>query len=173
MTEAANSGIDTVRTTVASYTLGSNVENVQYLGGAAYTGTGNGLANTMDGGFNNDVLDGAGGADTIRGSAGNDTIRGGAGSDILTGGVGNDTFVFASGFGTDRITDFDANPTGGQDLIDVRSFGITATNFAQQVTIADVGADVLITIGGNSNQTIRLVGVADGTTVTVQDFFFG
>jgi hypothetical protein len=37
----------------------------------------------------------------------------------MNGGAGNDTFVFASGFGNDRIQGFDANPADGQDLLDV------------------------------------------------------
>ncbi|MGO7645843.1 calcium-binding protein, partial [Rhizobium ruizarguesonis] len=75
VTEAADEGADTVRTTLASYTLGSDVENLTYTGTAAFTGTGNGLANT------------------IRGAAGADILDGKAGADILIGGVGNDTYI--------------------------------------------------------------------------------
>ncbi|MGO6690546.1 calcium-binding protein, partial [Rhizobium leguminosarum] len=32
ITEAANEGIDTVRTTLASYTLGNDLENLSYIG---------------------------------------------------------------------------------------------------------------------------------------------
>ncbi|MNG15992.1 hypothetical protein D3C84_998620 [compost metagenome] len=92
------------------------------------------------------------------------------GNDTLIGGLGNDTFVFGAGFGHDRILDFDANPTGGQDLMRVTGLGITAANFAANVVITDIGADTRITIGANS---ITLVGVADATGVTQADFIIG
>ena len=84
-------------------------------------------------------------------------------------GGGNDTFVFEADFGPDAIMDFDADLTGGQDLIDVSELGITADNFATQVTIADLGAHTLVTIGGD---TILLIGVnGDGqNAITQQDF---
>ncbi|MGO8249343.1 protease, partial [Rhizobium johnstonii] len=37
VTEAADEGTDTVRTAMASYTLGSDVENLTYTGTAAFT----------------------------------------------------------------------------------------------------------------------------------------
>ena len=61
------------------------------------------------------------------------TNRYASGSASLTGGNGNDTFVFAAGFGNDLISDFDANPMGGQDLLELSGFGITAANFASRV----------------------------------------
>jgi hypothetical protein len=39
-------------------------------------------------------------------------------------------------------------------------------NFATRVTIADVGADMLVIIDGGAGQTIKLVGIADASTVT-------
>ncbi|MNG32682.1 hypothetical protein D3C84_1187540 [compost metagenome] len=45
---------------------------------------------------------------------------------------------------------------------------ITAATFAGSVTIADVGADTLVSFAGADS--IRLVGVADATTVTATDF---
>ena len=43
----------------------------------------------------------------------------------MNGGAGNDTFVFGPGFGADTINGFDANPTGGQDLLDISDLGVT------------------------------------------------
>jgi Ca2+-binding RTX toxin-like protein len=71
----------------------------------------------------------------MNGGAGNDIMNGGAGNDIMNGDTGNDTFVFAPSFGNDRINGFDANPGGGQDLLDIGAFGITAANFATRVDI--------------------------------------
>src|SRR5262249_56007261 len=82
VTEAANQGNDTVQTTLASYTLGANVENLINAGAGPFAGTGNALDNVMTGGT---------GADTLNGLAGNDTLSGNVGNDTLNGGDGNDT----------------------------------------------------------------------------------
>ncbi|MFN4014604.1 MAG: hypothetical protein ACK4JB_04685 [Reyranella sp.] len=77
VTEVSGGGIDTVRTTRASYTLGANVENLLFTGVGDFAGTGNALDNAITGG------------------AGNDTIVGGAGNDTLNGGLGTDTVSYA------------------------------------------------------------------------------
>ncbi|MDT4850378.1 RTX calcium-binding nonapeptide repeat (4 copies) [compost metagenome] len=150
--ELAGEGTDSVWTSLSVYSLTANVELLNYGGSGNFNGTGNELANTITGG------------------AGNDTLIGLGGNDTLIGGLGNDTFVFGAGFGHDRILDFDANPTGGQDLMRVTGLGITAANFAANVVITDIGADTQVTIGANS---ITLVGVADATSVTQADFIVG
>jgi hypothetical protein len=72
------------------------------------------------------------------------------------------------GFGADTINGFDANPTGGQDLIDLHLAGITAANFAANVTKASDGAGgTLVKVLGQG--TIRIVGVAPAN-ITIQDF---
>ena len=90
---------------------------------------------TLEGGADADDLDGGGAIDTLSGGDGDDVIAGGAGADILIGGAGADSmnggtgadvFVYQVGFGSDTITGFDANPSGGQDLIDVSALGINA-----------------------------------------------
>jgi Ca2+-binding RTX toxin-like protein len=97
--EGADAGIDEVRTTLSTFTLGDNVERFLFQGGGDANGTGNGLDNWLAGNLGNDTLDGA---------AGNDTLLGGLGTDVLTGGSGADLFAFAAGGGQDTITDFDA-----------------------------------------------------------------
>ncbi len=86
--EVANQGTDTVRTSLATYTLGANVENLAATNAAGHTFTGNALNNAITGG---------GGADTITGGAGGDTLDGGAGIDRLAGGTGNDHFIVTTG----------------------------------------------------------------------------
>ena len=67
VTELAGGGYDTVQTTLASYTLGANVEALVYTGKSAFTGTGNALDNLLVGGAGADRLDGGVGADTMKG----------------------------------------------------------------------------------------------------------
>jgi hypothetical protein len=86
------------------------------------------------------------------------------------GGGHNDIFVFAPGFGTDTVVDFEDNARGSQDVLDVTAFGITTADFAARVTITDVGNDTRITIDGNTAQTILLAGVSNATRIGVDDF---
>ena len=137
---------------------------------------GTAAANMLDGGVGNDrvlglagddhLLGGAG-SDRILGGSGRDTISGGLGDDTLTGGAGRDLFVFRDGFGKDVITDFDADPAGGQDKIMLRAMDIDDDDFAAHVRILDAGRDTLVLIDG---QQIRLAGVADHHSVDVHDF---
>ncbi|SMH28420.1 beta strand repeat-containing protein [Azospirillum agricola] len=92
--ELAGEGTDEVRTSLAAYTLGNNLENLTHTGSGPFAGTGNALANA------------------IRGGAGNDTLAGGLGLDTLTGGDGNDLYLIDdmadlvienAGEGTDEI----------------------------------------------------------------------
>ncbi|MEQ1809062.1 MAG: peroxidase family protein [Terricaulis sp.] len=140
--------------TASGFTQIAGIENV--VGGAG--------ADSIIGSDTADNLDGAGGVDTLNGGAGDDTLSGGAGDDILIGGLGNDamngnagndTFVFSGTFGVDTITGFDSNPTGGQDHLDISGMGITAANFASQVSMVNQGGNVVITIAG---QQIVLLG---------------
>ncbi len=105
--------------------------------------------------------------DTLVGGAGDDLFVGGQGNDMLIGGLGNDTFVFAAAdFGNDSIQDFDINPAGGQDLLNIAGLGISSETFAANVSIASDGADTVIGIGVD---TIRLVGV-DSAGIDQTDF---
>ena len=157
--EALGAGIDTVFSTSNAYTLGANVENLTQTGAAA-TLTGNALSNILKGGVGNDML---------RGSGGNDRLEGGAGNDVLQDSEGNDIFVFAgANFGSDIVTGFDANPLGGQDLLDISGLGVTAATFSSAVQIVDLGLDLQITIG--SFGSFVLQGVGDPATLTIDDF---
>ncbi|MEH2168449.1 MAG: calcium-binding protein [Nostoc sp.] len=101
ITEAANSGIDNVRSSV-SYTLGANLENLRLREGGNITGTGNSLNNflfgntsnnTLNGRVGDDTLDGNNGDDILNGEDGNDSLQGGPGNEILNGGSGNDILI--------------------------------------------------------------------------------
>jgi Ca2+-binding RTX toxin-like protein len=150
----------------------TNVGGVTIAGGkGGQTLNGTIEEDTITGGNGKDVLNGGGGSDILSGGNGVDILNGGAGNDTMDGGPGNDMFIFGPGFGNDQILGFDADPSGGQDFLDVSALGITSANFAARVAIAGVGADTLVTIDGNAAETIRLIGLTHATTVTQDDFF--
>jgi len=136
VTEALNEGTDKVITSLASYTLGSNVENLDYSGAKAFTATGNALDNVIKGGDNGNKIDGG---------AGNDSLSGGLGNDSLTGGIGNDTLVASDGKDT----------IDGGDGADVLS-GLG--NFADYAIKRTSATETTLTKGGN---VITVRGVED------------
>lgn len=84
---------------------------------------------------------GGGGNDSIFASGGNDIIDGGFGFDLLEGGGGTDIFVFTRPFLSssanteiDTILDFGF---GGNDKIDLRSFGTLSANDLQIINSGD------------------------------------
>ncbi|MBP0466363.1 hypothetical protein J5Y09_20715 [Roseomonas sp. PWR1] len=119
--EALNQGTDiVVALTGAAYVLGLNLENLILEGATLLNGTGNTLANAIEGNSNANILSGLGADDDLAGNGGNDTLIGGAGADTLLGGVGLDHFRFtltadSTLAAPDLVSDF----TAGQDLIDL------------------------------------------------------
>jgi Ca2+-binding RTX toxin-like protein len=112
VTELSGEGMDLVQSSV-SWTLGSNIENLELTGSSNRSGTGNDLDNLITGNSGNNNLSGG---------AGDDVLLGGIGADALTGGLGNDLFIYKSisesGLSEgswDVITDFNA----GVDRIDL------------------------------------------------------
>ena len=101
--EALDEGFDTVTTTLASYTLGANVEALR-LGVGGVSGTGNSLGNSIEG---NAV------ANTLNGAAGSDTLGGGGGGDRLLGGSGDDYDELYGDAGADTL-----DGQGGADFMD-------------------------------------------------------
>ena len=153
--------------------LGSTGNDVLNFTGVTLTGIvaidGGGGNDALTGSAAADVLIGRSGSDVINGGIGDDILEGGSGNDSLNGGTGNDVFRYVlGGCGNDTITGFDANPSGGQDTIDLVGLGITAATFAANVTITNAGGGAtLLTIAGQG--TIRLAGVSVAS-VTAMDF---
>ncbi|MYM67519.1 type I secretion C-terminal target domain-containing protein [Pseudoduganella sp. FT55W] len=105
ITEALNEGSDTVYTTLSTYTLAANVENLAGPGNGVFNATGNAVNNQIDGGLGNDTLSGLAGNDTLRGSVGNDSLLGGDGDDLLDGGIGAN--IVDGGAGSDTAVALD------------------------------------------------------------------
>ncbi|MFM7684319.1 MAG: peroxidase family protein [Actinomycetota bacterium] len=111
---------------------------------------------TITGSLLADWILGQAGGDTLAGGAGDDVISGGIGPDLITPGAGNDVLVMVPGDGTDRVNGFDAGPPGGQDLIDLRGFGITAASFGTRVTIINSAGSAQVTISTPGQPLVRV-----------------
>jgi VCBS repeat-containing protein len=150
VTESAGAGTDEVRTTLSSYTLGANVENLAYIGTAAFTGTGNALANTLTGSAGNDKLTGGAGNDVYRGLGGNDFFYGGAGADSHDGGDGFDTVDYSAASAAIVIDLLvPTNSTGdaaGDTFAFIEQFGLSAYN---DRFVGTGGIDYVYAQGGN------------------------
>ena len=107
--ELAGQGTDTIRTSLGSFNLGANVENLIYTGSANFVGQGNALDNVINGRTGNDILTGGDGNDTLNGGDGLDTA-------VLRGVAADYTVTFVSG-STWTITD----NVGGRDGVDTIS----------------------------------------------------
>ncbi|ANK84405.1 M10 family metallopeptidase [Rhizobium sp. N731] len=148
VTEAAGAGSDTVRTTLASYTLGSNLENLTYIGTGTFIGTGNSFANTVQGGAGADTLDGKAGADSLIGGAGNDTYIVENVGDVVTEGLNA---------GTDLIKTALSSYTLGNNVENLQytgsgSFAGTGNALVNTIT-GGAGNDTLD--GGIGNDTLN------------------
>jgi len=157
VTENAGQGTDTVRTNLASYTLGANLENLTYNGTATFAGTGNSLDNVIIGGAGSDTLSGGVGNDLLNGSAGGDTMIGGAGDDIYAADNAGDVVTENAGQGTDTVRTNLASYTLGANLENLTYNG-TATfagigNSLDNVIIGGAGSDTLS--GGVGNDLLN------------------
>ena len=138
-------------------------------------GTASGFASianiaNVTGGSGADIITGNSGANVLNGGTGNDVLTGGGGNDTLNGGGGNDIFIFDVGFGNDTILTFDANPSGGQDLLDISLLGIDQGSFDARVLVDVVGSNTVVTIDGTDTITLTNVNGTGANVITVADF---
>lgn len=153
-------GIDTVRTALNNYTLGTNLEKLILDGTAAINGSGNELANTITGNSAANSLSGAEGVDTLIGGNGADTLDGGDGADRLEGGSGNDTYQIDNS--NDVIVE---GTSGGVDTLITSASYVLRNNASVEILKAAAGTDVINVTGNNLANTLhgnRGINVLDG-----------
>lgn len=100
--EDPDGGFDTVQS-LATYTLGANVEELMLVGRGALNGAGNADDNVLIGNHWNNVLTGNAGDDTLKGQGGKDTMVGGPGDDTYIVDGGGDVVTEAPNEGLDTV----------------------------------------------------------------------
>jgi Ca2+-binding RTX toxin-like protein len=148
VTEAANAGTDEVRTTLATYKLAANLENLTFLGAGAFTGTGNASDNVMSGGDGGAVLHGLGGNDTLTGGAGADLLDGGTGADRMIGGAGDDTYLVDDA--GDQVVEL---PGGGTDTVRLSVNSYIMSDNVERLLYVGTGAGT-VTVWGNAADNV-------------------
>jgi len=140
--ELAGGGADTVRTTLLTYSLGDNLENLTFSGAGPFRGYGNALANVL---------------------------TGGAGADTLEGGLGNDTYVItnakariveAAGAGTDSVVStVSYQLSDNVETLRIYGTGINGTR------LTGVGNTLANTLAGDANNQV-FIGLGGADTLT-------
>ena len=100
-------------------------------------------SDTCNGGTGNDTLRGGQQDDLLQGGAGNDFLSGDRENDTLTGGEGADVFHTFAEAGIDRVTDFSIAQGDRVMLVP-----------GTQYTVAQVGADTVISMSGGGQLTL-------------------
>ena len=143
VTENASEGTDLVYAS-ATFTLGTNVENLTLLGTSAISGTGN---------ASNNILTGNSAANTLTGLGGNDSLDGGAGTDTMLGGLGDDTYYVDAT--ADVVTE---NASEGTDLV-LASATFTLGANVENLTLT--GTSAINGTGNTGNNTLTGNGAAN------------
>ena len=159
-------GLDLVYSSV-THTLSGYIENLTLTGENAINGSGNSLANIIQGNGNsnklyglagNDTLEGGSGADELLGGDQDDYLNGGAGVDTLFGEAGNDTLIgdgqdnlfggigddyYLTTLGTDTLVEDEG---GGFDTVETAETYTLNSNFEKLILSSSGGA-----INGHGN----------------------
>jgi Ca2+-binding RTX toxin-like protein len=159
----ATDGTDRVEASI-SYVLGRFVENLTLTGAANLSGTGNGLANRIEGNAGNNTLDGGAGPDTLVGRAGDDLYIVDAGDQVVeAAAAGNDTVRSSVSFALGNTIEVleltgtaDINGSGGSGANLLR--GNAGSNLLDGLA----GADTMV--GGEGDDTYVVDNTGDVVT---------
>lgn len=138
ITESYNEGNDTVITSLQSYTLGKNIENLTLIS------NGSGYGNELD-----NIIQGSNANNRLVGGRGNDTLRGGAGSDVYV-------YNFKNMEGLDTIYETSDHATPND--IDVLTFGVGITQeeiWFQKISASD-GVHLEISRIGSKDEKVTV-----------------
>ncbi|MDR7297466.1 Ca2+-binding RTX toxin-like protein [Pelomonas aquatica] len=160
VTEETNAGYDTVRASVST-TLSANVEELQLLGAANISGTGNELDNRIVGNSGANLIDGGAGADAMLGGAGDDTYivddagdtvteSAGGGTDLVRSGV---SFVLGANIENLTLTGTAPINATGNDLDNVLT-----GNSGNNLLDGGAGTDTMIGGAGNDSYVVDNAG---------------
>ncbi len=152
--EAVGEGTDIVLTSLASFVLTANVENLTNTGGSSFVGIGNALDNVITGGAGFDNLNGGDGNDRlIGGSSVANELIGGLGNDTYVVGAGGDSVIELFGQGTDTVETALASHSLAANVENLTYTGIAAFigigNGLDNVLIGGGARDTLSAGGGN------------------------
>ncbi|MFD2058805.1 hypothetical protein ACFSQT_38745 [Mesorhizobium calcicola] len=143
--ETIGQGTDNVQAYVSFNLSGQELENLQLRTSANINGTGNSIANIINGNSGNNIIDGLGGADTMSGAQGNDTYY-----------VDNagDHVIDVIGQGIDNVQAYVSFNLSGQELENLQ--------LRTSASINGTGNSIANIINGNSgNNIIDGLGGAD------------
>lgn len=153
-TAKPGSGVDTVYTSLPSYRMPPNVENLVYTGVSNFSGIGSKNNNRMSGGPANDTLDGQKGVDVLIGGLGDDTYIVDSPSDLVledaesgTDAVVSSTTITTLNQNVEILSLKKGNINGTGNALDNVIIGSTSNN----ILSGGDGADTLI--GGMGNDT--------------------
>ncbi|MBX9605385.1 MAG: FG-GAP-like repeat-containing protein [Gammaproteobacteria bacterium] len=165
--ELPGGGIDTVRAGV-DYMLPDEVERLVLVSQAGLSGTGNGLANVLDGSTGDDLLDGGAGQDSMRGGMGDDRLVFEPDDLLLDGGTGYDTVALRQGVSLD-LRALTAGSLQSIEAITLED-GVAAVLELDPASVrAVVGAGGTLRINGDATDVVR----GPGGWATLSDITVG
>jgi Ca2+-binding RTX toxin-like protein len=177
VTEAAGSGIDEIRTSLASFSLAAlaNVENLTGIGSAGQTLTGNDAANVIDGGVGDDSLSGGEGDDILVGGTGSDTLTGGGGSDRLFSHVETAGFGYPyTGASLDTFAETDMLSGGAGDDFLLAGYGDSVDGGAgwDSLYISFQGASAGVEADFRAMESLGSATIAGGTFTGIETVWY-
>jgi Ca2+-binding RTX toxin-like protein len=154
-------GVDTIRTSLLSFTLKVGLENLTYTGSGGFSGKGNAAANILTGGDGDDRLESVGGNDTLIGGIGDDSYYVASNTDVIVEGEdleGGDFiyskahYVLAEGVGVENLRVWG---TGAVNLTGNSDRQSLVGNDNRNVLDGGGGTDLMWGMGGDDTYILR------------------